>query len=74
MYTVWTQAGPVASVNIPESKDDNRPRFGFCHYQSVVSSSSDIPDIFYSSRESHSLLNGLCRSLLNMLTASFKTQ
>jgi hypothetical protein len=77
MYTVWTQAGPVASVNIPESKDDNRPRFGFCHYQSVVSRISDIPDnfvIFHSSRESHSLLNGLCRSLLNMLTASFKTQ
>ena len=53
MYTVWTQAGPVASVNIPESKDDNRPRFGFCHYQSVVSHISDIPDnfIFGSSRE-----------------------
>ena len=77
MCTVWMQAGPVASVNIPESKDDNRPRFGFCHYHSVVSRISDIPDyvvILGSSRERHSLLNDRCRSLQNMLTASFKTQ
>ena len=30
------QAGPVSSINIPESKDDSRPKFGFCHYESVV--------------------------------------
>ena len=31
------QAGPVVSINLPESKDEARPKFGFCHYESVVS-------------------------------------
>lgn len=35
-----SQAGPVVSINLPESKDEARPKFGFCHYESVVSSAT----------------------------------
>ena len=32
------QAGPVSLINLPETKDETRPKFGFCHFESTVSS------------------------------------
>lgn len=43
MYaSAYLQAGPVLSINLPESKDEVRPKFGFCHYESVVSAAVTI--------------------------------
>ncbi|KAL3157466.1 hypothetical protein ABBQ32_011933 [Trebouxia sp. C0010 RCD-2024] len=37
LYDICIQAGPVSSINLPETKDETRPKFGFCHFESTES-------------------------------------